>query len=87
MPTPENNPRKGISKLRLLEIAVSILNFALAVLNAVRFWRGRDSVDAVNAGLFLVMAVLFLRRSNQPERVGESQITQLNIQNSRERKS
>ena len=72
------------SKLRRLEIAVSVVNFAVAILNAIRFWLRHDSLDAVNAGLFLALAVLFMFRS---KRIGETQVTQLNIQDSRERKS
>jgi hypothetical protein len=83
----ENSARTRTSKLRVLEIAVGILNLALAALNAIRFGRGHDSLDAVGAGLFLVMAVLFFYRSNRPERGGEPQITALNIQDSKERES
>jgi uncharacterized membrane protein len=64
----ENTARTRTSKLNRLEIAVSILNFAVAILNAIRFWHRHDSLDAVNAGLFLVLAALFMSRSR---RIGE----------------
>ena len=75
------------SKWRPLEIAAGIVNFAAAVVNAIRFRHGHDSVDAVFAVLFLVIAILFLWRSSRPERERETQVTQLNIQDSTERKS
>jgi hypothetical protein len=88
MRTSENAPDARTSKLRGSEIALSIINFALAVVNAIRFRHGHGPVDAVSAGVFLVMAVLFGFRS---KRVGEAQttpqITQLDIQDSRQRKS
>ncbi len=88
MPMSENAPDARTSKLRGWEIALSILNFALTAVNAIRFRHGHDPVDALSAGVFLVMAVLFVFRS---KRVGEPQttpqITQLYIRDSRQRKS
>ena len=75
------------SKWRGLEIVASIVNFAAAVVNAIRLRHGHDPTDAVFAVLFLVIAILFLWRSSRPERVRDTQVTQLNIQGSEERKS
>ena len=88
MPNSENIPDTRTSKRRPVDIAVIILNFALAVVNAIRFRHGHDSVDAVFAGLFLAVAVLYMFRSKHfGEHVGEPKISQLKIQDSKERKS
>jgi hypothetical protein len=86
LPTPENPP--DTSKWRPLYVALIVLSFALAVVNAIRFRHGHDPVDAVSAGVFLVIAVLFVfrsRRAGEPQT--KPQIAQLDIQGSGQRKS
>lgn len=65
------------SRLRRWELAVSVLNLVAAVLDGIRFWRRHESLDAMNAGLFLALAIVFMLRN---KRSGELQIAKLNIE-------
>jgi len=53
-----------------LEIGASILYFALAIFNAIRFWHRHESLDAVSAGLWFAGAVVFAFRSKHEQNRG-----------------
>ena len=68
------------SKYRRWWIVLSVLYLGIAIADSIRFWYRHDSLDAINAALWLVATVVFAYRSRH---VGEPQITRLDISASR----
>jgi hypothetical protein len=69
------------SKRRRWSVVLSVLYLGLAALNAFSFWKKREDISAMNACLWLAVAVAWAYRSRH---VGEPQITKLDIESSKE---
>jgi len=64
------------SKYRRWWIVLSVLYLGIAIADGFRFWYRHDSLDAINAVLWLVVAVASAYRSRH---LGEPRITKLGI--------